>query len=212
MLDKSTNKRHCEDGPRPIGDFVYQSKAIATAYSHVTFKSRLEARWAAFFDLMGWQWTYEPYDLDGWIPDFQVGTVGTLVEVKPFNTNEEWMPVARKIEMASFARGSVTKILLLGASPYNFEQWKTAIGLSMRVWPQEIDGQIDSCVDKAVAGPLWGNGPVVCQECYLDWRCLISGIHHGSAHCVYTRGQGNTDFVWEAWRKASNATQWRHNK
>lgn len=46
--------------------------AIPTAYGGVNFRSRLEARWAAMFDLLGWRWEYEPLDLDGYIPDFLV--------------------------------------------------------------------------------------------------------------------------------------------
>lgn len=45
-------------------------KPIPTIYQGVQMRSRLEAKWAAFFDLMGWKWSYEPADLDGWIPDF----------------------------------------------------------------------------------------------------------------------------------------------
>lgn len=43
-----------------------------TWYGAVRFRSRLEARWAAFFDLQGWRWEYEPLDLLGWTPDFRV--------------------------------------------------------------------------------------------------------------------------------------------
>jgi hypothetical protein len=45
---------------------------IPTTYNGVQFRSRLEAKWAAFFDLLGWRWHYEPLDLDGWIPDFLI--------------------------------------------------------------------------------------------------------------------------------------------
>jgi hypothetical protein len=52
-------------------------KAIETRYAGCRFRSRLEARWAVFFDAMGWSWEYEPegYDLGelGWyLPDFRV--------------------------------------------------------------------------------------------------------------------------------------------
>jgi hypothetical protein len=56
--------------------------AIPTQYAGVQFRSRLEARWAAFFDLIRWKWEYEPIDLDGYIPDF-VLEGDYLVEVKP---------------------------------------------------------------------------------------------------------------------------------
>ena len=44
--------------------------AIKTKYKNIKFRSRLEARWAAFFDLLKWDWEYEPIDCSGWIPDF----------------------------------------------------------------------------------------------------------------------------------------------
>jgi hypothetical protein len=48
------------------------------------FRSRLEARWAAFFDLLGWPWEYEPFDLNGYTPDFLLKfKVPPLVEVTP---------------------------------------------------------------------------------------------------------------------------------
>lgn len=65
--------------------FQYNIKAIPTTYAGVNFRSRLEARWAAFFDLCGWKWDYEPFDLEGWAPDFLIRTkIGpVLCEVKP---------------------------------------------------------------------------------------------------------------------------------
>jgi len=46
--------------------------AIPTTYKGVNFRSRLEARWAAFFDRARWTWAYEPLEFAGWIPDFAV--------------------------------------------------------------------------------------------------------------------------------------------
>ena len=56
-----------------------------TRYRGTAFRSRLEARWAAFFDLAGWRWEYEPFDLKGWVPDFALigADSPVLVEVKP---------------------------------------------------------------------------------------------------------------------------------
>lgn len=76
-------------------------KAHPTFYKRVRFRSRLEARWAAFFDLIGWRWEYEPLDLNGWTPDFRVTfdclrpksccpEHSLLVEVKPYYTIDEF--------------------------------------------------------------------------------------------------------------------------
>ena len=65
--------------------FDYTIKNKPTRYNGIQFRSRLEAKWAAFFDLLNWKWEYEPCDFDGWIPDFVI--VGReeliFVEVKP---------------------------------------------------------------------------------------------------------------------------------
>lgn len=58
--------------------------AITTLYQGIEYRSRLEARWAAFFDRIGWEHTYEPFDAAGYIPDFVIhGDRPLLVEIKP---------------------------------------------------------------------------------------------------------------------------------
>jgi hypothetical protein len=57
-------------------------KAIETRYKGYRFRSRLEARWAVFFDHVGWNWKYEHqgYTIGwadecsqrNWLPDFEV--------------------------------------------------------------------------------------------------------------------------------------------
>lgn len=66
---------------------TYTIKAIPTTYAGINFRSRLEAKWAAFFDLAGFEWEYEPFDLDGWTPDFllRLKLCNVLCEVKPFD-------------------------------------------------------------------------------------------------------------------------------
>jgi len=80
-------------------------KAIETSYKGYRFRSRLEARWAVFFDHLGWKWKYEHQgyrigyaDQIAWLPDFEVVTPGgqhLYVEVKGdpdfFINNDEWL-------------------------------------------------------------------------------------------------------------------------
>jgi hypothetical protein len=68
-------------------------KAIETHYKGYRFRSRLEARWAVFFDAMGIDWQYEPegFELgDGvrYLPDFKIEN-GLYVEIKPDALNDE---------------------------------------------------------------------------------------------------------------------------
>lgn len=65
-------------------------QAIETRYKGFRFRSRLEARWAVFFDCLGIQWVYEPegYELIReagmlrYLPDFWLPEVGLFAEVK----------------------------------------------------------------------------------------------------------------------------------
>lgn len=66
-------------------------EAIATKFDGVQFRSRLEAKWAAFFNLKEWKWEYEPFDCNGWIPDFLLlDPWQMLVEVKPYTCFEDF--------------------------------------------------------------------------------------------------------------------------
>ena len=63
-------------------------KAIETIYNGYRFRSRLEARWAVFFDALGIKYEYEKegYDLGelGWyLPDFWLPEFRMWVEIKP---------------------------------------------------------------------------------------------------------------------------------
>jgi hypothetical protein len=76
----------------------YSISAIETKYKGVLFRSRLEAKWASFFDVLGWQWDYEPCDLPRWSPDFfieierqrrnsvEIRRISLLAEIKPYST------------------------------------------------------------------------------------------------------------------------------
>lgn len=74
-------------------------KAIETVYSGYRFRSRLEARWAVFFDALGVVYQYEPegYDLDGiwYLPDFWLPELGCWVEIKGEQPTEEESGKAR---------------------------------------------------------------------------------------------------------------------
>jgi hypothetical protein len=77
-------------------------QAIETNYKGCNFRSRLEARWAVFFDALGVEWLYEPEGFerewdDGknvrYLPDFYLPETGTWVEVKGALSNND----ARKL-------------------------------------------------------------------------------------------------------------------
>jgi hypothetical protein len=70
-------------------------KPIETFYNGYRFRSRLEARWAVFFDAEEWAYTYESegFDMDGiwYLPDFYLPDFNRWAEVKGvFPTDEEF--------------------------------------------------------------------------------------------------------------------------
>lgn len=65
-------------------------KAIETQYKGYRFRSRLEARWAVFFDALGIEYQYEPEGFDlgaagAYLPDFYLPGLGCWIEVKGFH-------------------------------------------------------------------------------------------------------------------------------
>lgn len=109
-----------------------QLKAIQTEYNGYLFRSRLEARWAVFFDACGVEWEYEPegYDLGNgmhYLPDFLLHGVdgrdgGDLfVEVKGNMTYADARKIKRFIELGRLNPDkygkSETALLIVGNIP-----------------------------------------------------------------------------------------------
>lgn len=80
----------------PIGNVI---KAIETKYKGCKYRSRLEARWAVFFDQIGVKYEYEPEGFDftdvphvdqylapgdrRYLPDFWLPSLNSYIEIKP---------------------------------------------------------------------------------------------------------------------------------
>lgn len=94
-------------------------KAIETTYKGYRFRSRLEARWAVFFDRMGWSWQYEPEGFhlpygEMYLPDFLLWG-HTWAEIKPANAPAQAFAKARALVKSGGGRA-----LLLSGEP----DWK----------------------------------------------------------------------------------------
>jgi len=77
-------------------------KAIETVYNGYRFRSRLEARWAVFFDTLGIKYDYELEGFDlgdaGWyLPDFWLPQVKMWAEVKAIELNENEVAKAKAL-------------------------------------------------------------------------------------------------------------------
>lgn len=177
-----------------------ENRGIPTLYAGTRFRSRLEARWAAFFDLAGWRWEYEPIDLSGWIPDFLVtfkkgdgnGTSRALVEVKPVIAFDKTVEAtAEKIERAK----PPYPVWILGATaPIEHKNLHSALGWNFIY--DESDAHFHGECDEAdVAAP------------YFYWK---GGRWLGTfKYGALTYGEANKDLLIKRWRRAGNEVQWR---
>src|SRR5258706_5967791 len=90
-------------------------KAIETVYNGYRFRSRLEARWAVFFDTLGIRYEYEKegYDLDGvwYLPDFWLPDLGYWIEIKGQEPTEE-----EHAKALALAEASNTEVYLFAGS------------------------------------------------------------------------------------------------
>ena len=88
-------------------------KAIDTQYNRYLFRSRLEARWAVLFDVLGikYEYEFEGFDLGnaGWyLPDFWLperngmsSRSGLWVEIKPIQLNEKEVKICEALAIQS---------------------------------------------------------------------------------------------------------------
>lgn len=181
--------------------------AIETTYRKFNFRSRLEAKWAVFFDLCKWKWSYEPIDLPGLIPDFAIGERPTLVEIKPFFAEGEWNEAIEKIVQSKYRKD----VVLLGADPTMFGerecQWSPQIG-----WLVQFD-EGNSIVWDLHFGITAGNHEFGLCPMDGDWSNVVwkapDGISHPNKwsrveidHCDQER------LFNEKWADACNVSRW----
>lgn len=111
-------------------------KAIETRYAGCLFRSRLEARWAVFFDTLGVRWEYEKegYDLGeaGWyLPDFWLPFQGNDRRGYPEYENSGYWVEIKGIEpskidqdkILALAKSQPHVIWLFIGDPGNCQRW-----------------------------------------------------------------------------------------
>lgn len=131
--------------------------AIPTKYNGYSFRSRLEARWAVFFDALNVRFEYEKegYDLGalGWyLPDFWLPDIGSGVwaEVKP----EEGLHATAHQKLSALSRITQQNSIMLVGTPWNNlnpqegrwadDAWMTFPGSDLD--PCGMDGPYAFCV------------------------------------------------------------------
>lgn len=117
----------------------HEIRAIETRYKGYRFRSRIEARWAVFFDALGLSWRYEPEGFDlgglGWyLPDFFIegnDFRGPYVEIKPTAPSKKEIEKLADVCDAQGAYG-----LLIWGEPGS-EKWISIHKEGMRDYDEE---------------------------------------------------------------------------
>lgn len=167
-------------------------KPIETHYNGYRFRSRLEARWAVFFDAAGIKYEYEPegfviesYGV-AYLPDFFLPRFKTYVEIKRGNLPEEEMyKIEDKCEMFQVENPEYAMLLCYG----------DPVDMRMRIyydsWEEELSRYLPRCNDAFfIEGPGWwvpeihpsGKMSLV-EECHCDNDVFIA-VGHSSDECV----------------------------
>jgi len=179
---------------------------IPTVYKGRTYRSRLEARWAAMFDLLRWRAEYEEIDLAGYIPDFIVhfkrGKL--LVEVKPALEFADLHEHAKRICQSGW-RGD---FMVVGAQLFDAEgdRNRRSFGL-LAMWDRDFEDGWQPA-DHACA--------IHCRMCRKTtikhasgaWFCVACGACDPRVH-FEDEDAGKLDAMWA---KAGDITQWQPRK
>jgi len=108
------------------------TKAIQTRYKGYHFRSRLEARWAVFFDCIGVKWLYEPQGFtlksgENYLPDFYLPEIDTWLEVKGCSSIDiDTFNYDGAIKVIDFLESTGKRIFVLGHIP-DSEQLKAEL-------------------------------------------------------------------------------------
>lgn len=93
---------------------------IPTTYAGTRYRSLVEAKWARFFELLGWPFEYEPFELNGYIPDFVLTfPEPVLVEVKSELCFEALFDYRSKIEASGWDGHALIVGARLFQGPYS---------------------------------------------------------------------------------------------
>ena len=178
------------------------SKAIQTTWNGVTYRSRLEATWAAFFTNIGWAFQYEPLDGNGYIPDFLIiGDRPTLIEIKPIVTEHQVVQYKKKIERG--VEGLEYEILVFGVSPVMHSDRKyVSNGLTYS--------------DAAYGPNTWLCNDwthcqwAMCDKCKKYTMYMNEGLWEGSpcGHRLRSWDVLPDELVLPAWNEAKHLTRW----
>lgn len=110
-------------------------KAIETKYNGFRFRSRLEARWAIFFDMIGLKYEYEVegFDMNGvcYLPDFYIPSLDRWFEIKAKPLSEYEMKKCEEFCLNKDNENIKFSVLIGSPEAVNIDKF---IGITEFVW------------------------------------------------------------------------------
>ncbi len=178
--------------------------AIPTQYAGVNFRSRLEARWAAVFDLLGWKWEYEPIDLYGYIPDFMLGNL--LVEIKPHIGTDWYIDAVTKIRQSGWTGIAI----VLGSDLVSdIDPDEVVAGVQCNL--EYNDAELGLTICKSCNSPAFVLSGYLVPQTSLAFRChrCNGDLGLGYGRDSAKRSKSGDELITRLWRQAGNKTQWK---
>jgi hypothetical protein len=193
------------------GDMTIE--ALPTWYAGITFRSRLEADWAATLDSLGITWEYEPATIAlpsgaTYIPDFRLPELGTWIEVKGTGVPRVEKAVQLGEILACHCEGSCScewpggQIVLIGHPPQRYDAAADPRNDGLPHWA------LHRRAWRHCGHPAWSSayGPETwllrCQPCgragFASKRwpllCRACGARPGEGH-TFSSGETGLEFV-----------------
>ena len=173
-------------------------QTIETRYGGCRFRSRLEARWAVFFDHMRLKWEYEPegyrlpngelYLPDFFLPELDVSgkALGLFVEVKPDRReNRVWDPPHGLPKCSGLATEEIPVLLAVG-------------------YPDDCMGFLFAPAT-GISSPGGSKANGLCIEGWAAGGCMLMPLFNGHVGLMSTLGPPKYChcMLWPAWSARS---------
>ena len=180
----------------------YTIAAIPTMFRGILYRSRLEARWAAFFYRLKWQVEYEPIDFGPWSPDFLVTTQGNqriFVEIKPISQHS-----------ASIA-AKMTKVIPVRQDGYRAIYFMLC-GLAPKLDEQNYTFSLGTfCKNDDMSPGAWQDASLVwiVSNCWPEIEPVAASVIACKEFAINNEGSRYSEYARLQWSQACNDVQWK---
>lgn len=143
---------------QPIG----HPSAIPSKFNGIKFRSRLEARWAAFFQTMRAPWQYEPegfrfFPGEMYLPDFLLPQANCWVEIKPS------APSTREKELCRMLCAATARRVILAYGSFGY--WLPERSIKQPMSALCFDPSMDPDGEVVCLGEDVDYEPCICPVC-----------------------------------------------